>query len=148
MSPTSCPVSSFTMGVALTAATTHPSAGTLRQARVNYLNLFSLCVTCNVTCMCTHTHIHTHTHTHTHTHSTYITHPFPSPQDSWVHCNDARISRCTQDEVLASQAYILFYVRGHGVSCHEVPTASLPAPPPHDSDPNIEVPSAKRVRFA
>ena len=30
---------------------------------------------------------------------------------SWVHCNDARISRCPLEEVLQSQAYILFYVR-------------------------------------
>eukprot|EP00731_Ephydatia_muelleri_P030285 Em0021g808a len=64
-----------------------------------------------------------------------------SEADSWVHCNDAKVSRCTQDEVLASQAYILFYVRGHGVSSPIVHTAG-----PQESGP--ETPSAKRVRFA
>jgi len=35
---------------------------------------------------------------------------------SWVHCNDTRISRCPLEEVLHSQAYILFYVRHRGRS--------------------------------
>lgn len=34
---------------------------------------------------------------------------------SWVHCNDARTVRCSRDEVLSAQAYILFYIlRRHG----------------------------------
>eukprot|EP00117_Sycon_ciliatum_P025671 scpid60094/ scgid21257/ Ubiquitin carboxyl-terminal hydrolase 44; Deubiquitinating enzyme 44; Ubiquitin thioesterase 44; Ubiquitin-specific-processing protease 44 len=33
---------------------------------------------------------------------------------SWVHCNDARLTLCSEAEVLQSQAYILFYVRRHG----------------------------------
>ena len=33
---------------------------------------------------------------------------------SWVHCNDARLTLCSESEALQSQAYILFYVRRHG----------------------------------
>lgn len=35
---------------------------------------------------------------------------------SWVHCNDARLSRTTPDEVLKAQAYVLFYARRTGRS--------------------------------
>ena len=33
---------------------------------------------------------------------------------SWVHYNDARVSLCTELEVLKSQAYILLYTRSNG----------------------------------
>ena len=35
--------------------------------------------------------------------------------ESWVHCNDARLTRCTDNEVLNCQAYILFYTCKNGV---------------------------------
>ena len=47
----------------------------------------------------------------------------------WVHCNDARIKYCSSDEVAQSQAYILFYIRRHGItsdaSTHVIPTTPI-----------------------
>ena len=34
----------------------------------------------------------------------------------WVHCNDSRLSRCSSNDVLDSQAYVLFYARRQGRS--------------------------------
>ena len=31
--------------------------------------------------------------------------------DSWIHCNDARMERCSLSDVMAAQAYILFYMQ-------------------------------------
>ena len=31
--------------------------------------------------------------------------------DSWIHCNDARMERCPLSDVMAAQAYILFYMQ-------------------------------------
>ena len=35
---------------------------------------------------------------------------------TWVHCNDARVIRCSPEDVLKSQAYVLFYARRTGRS--------------------------------
>lgn len=35
---------------------------------------------------------------------------------SWIHCNDTRLSRCLPEDVLNSQAYVLFYSRRTGRS--------------------------------
>ena len=40
-----------------------------------------------------------------------------------MHCNDARIARCSSEDVLKAQAYVLFYARRNGRS-----------PVLHDSD--------------
>lgn len=32
-----------------------------------------------------------------------------SPKDEWFKCNDTRISKCTVEDVLKEQAYVLFY---------------------------------------
>ena len=34
----------------------------------------------------------------------------------WVHCNDAKLSRSSSEEVLKSQPYVLFYARRRGRS--------------------------------
>lgn len=36
--------------------------------------------------------------------------------ESWVHCNDSRLSRCTSEDVLSAQPYVLFYARRNGRS--------------------------------
>jgi len=68
------------------------------------------------------------------------------PSGCWVHCNDARIKYCSSDEVAQSQAYILFYIRRHGItsdaSAHVIPTTPVT---PFIS--NITVPSSKRRKL-
>lgn len=32
---------------------------------------------------------------------------------TWLHCNDARVQLVSMEDVLTSQAYILFYTREH-----------------------------------
>lgn len=46
--------------------------------------------------------------------------------ESWVHCNDARLSRCTAKEVQHCQAYILFYtcLKGNSDFLDDLDTAS------------------------
>ena len=41
----------------------------------------------------------------------YTAYCWNSEAGSWVHCNDARLTRCSIDEVFQAQAYILFYIR-------------------------------------
>ncbi|XP_065901281.1 ubiquitin carboxyl-terminal hydrolase 44-like isoform X2 [Dysidea avara] len=64
----------------------------------------------------------------------------------WVHCNDARIKYCSSDEVAQSQAYILFFMRRHGItsdtSAHVIPTTPIT---PFLTN-NISVPCNKRRR--
>lgn len=31
--------------------------------------------------------------------------------ESWIHCNDARMERCSLSDVMSAQAYILFYTQ-------------------------------------
>ena len=60
---------------------------------------------------------------------------------SWVHCNDRRVSLCTEDEVLNSQAYILFYRRLSSLAAIVQPTCSASSPTVDDVNPR------KRVRL-
>ncbi len=39
---------------------------------------------------------------------TYLLFPF---SDSWIHCNDSRMEKCNLGDVMAAQAYILFYTQ-------------------------------------
>jgi hypothetical protein len=34
--------------------------------------------------------------------------------DSWIHCNDTRVSIATEESVESAEAYLLFYVRQTG----------------------------------
>ena len=70
------------MGVAFSQDTTLPTAGTQKLVRL-FVLLLQPCDNC-VVCILS---------------------------ESWVHCNDARLSRATSREVHSSQAYILFYTR-------------------------------------
>ena len=46
----------------------------------------------------------------------YTAYCWNNDANCWIHCNDARLTRSSPDEVLKSQAYVLFYARRTGRS--------------------------------
>ncbi|XP_048241529.1 ubiquitin carboxyl-terminal hydrolase 44-like [Haliotis rufescens] len=45
----------------------------------------------------------------------YTSYCYNSEAESWIHCNDSKVELCPLKEVLASQAYILFYTQDYDV---------------------------------
>jgi ubiquitin carboxyl-terminal hydrolase 44/49 len=71
----------------------------------------------------------------------YTAYCYNTEASSWVHCNDSRVSLCTEDEVLNSQAYILFYRRLSSLAATVQPTYSTSSPTWEDGN------ARKRVRL-
>lgn len=58
--------------------------------------------------------------------------------ESWVHCNDARLSRTIAKEVLNCQPYILFYTRLKGKCDIEEEILTI--------EPTIDGPNTKKIK--
>lgn len=61
--------------------------------------------------------------------------------ESWVHCNDARLSRTIAKEVLNCQAYILFYTRLKGKCDIEEEIVTI-----DQEEPTIDGPNTKKIK--
>lgn len=72
----------------------------------------------------------------------YTAYCYNTEASSWVHCNDSRVSLCTEQEVLSSQAYILFFTRSRSMAANVQPSYSVTSPPAVDL-----MHPAKRVRI-
>ena len=61
--------------------------------------------------------------------------------ESWVHCNDARLSRTIAKEVLDCQAYILFYTRLKGKCNFEEEILTR-----DQIEPSLDGPNTKKIK--